>query len=231
MAEPPLDAASAYHQLSCHGWFDEPAIAASPPEVPRPAPPVPDIPGLLVAALSERRSQRDFDAVALDQEKLRSLLWATYGRIPSTDFERRSVPSAGGLYPLELWVVALRVAGMERGIYCYHGAENLVERRLDLAMPDSLRDWLLARQIDLEGAAATVFLVGDLEPLMSRYGERGYRYLLLEAGHAAQNLCLAATALGIPHVPVGGFDDARVSAGLGVNGRRLPLYSVVLGGG
>jgi SagB-type dehydrogenase family enzyme len=223
------EAARAFHQLSCYGWFDEPACSPLPPELPRPAPAAPAIPGLLVDTIRSRRSHREFSGTAVPLASLQALLWATYGRIPSEDFERRTVPSAGGLYPLEPWVVAQRVEGLEAGIYRYDGGEDKLEPQPALPLPTRLGEWLRTRHVDLERAAAVVFLVGALDPIASRYGERGYRYLLLEAGHAAQNLCLAATALAVRHVPVGGFDDERVKQGLGVGPERWVLYAVVLG--
>jgi SagB-type dehydrogenase family enzyme len=144
---------------------------------------------------------------------------------------RRAWPSAGGLYPLDAYLVARSVRGLGRG--CYHvntiaGLLEPVRGRPDV--DDVLREgWFW--QDFVTGAAAVVVLVAVFERTVAKYGERGYRFALLDAGHAAQNLLLVATQQLLPSIAVGGFDDDALAAALGLDGlHEAVIHSVALGG-
>ncbi|WP_434045372.1 MULTISPECIES: SagB/ThcOx family dehydrogenase [Sorangium] len=230
-------AAIGFHSASSFGRFPEPPLrapapsepgqAAAPPE----APAAPRLGGSLHEALAGRVSRRAFGEEPLDAERVGALLWAAHGQISAPgEPERRTVPSGGALFPLRLVVLARAVEGLTEGAYRYAPATGALEALPEVHSPGVLGAWFRTQHIDYGRAAAVVFFVGLLDRTCARYGERGYRYLLLEAGHAAQNLCLAATALDVPHVPVGGFDDDRVNAGLQLpRHREATVYSVVLG--
>ncbi|MFB7864505.1 SagB/ThcOx family dehydrogenase [Streptomyces sp. NPDC056069] len=220
-------AAALYHRLSSFGWFEEPAAAATSAR-PLPAVPPPAGEGHLLSlahVLDSRCSRRDFDGTPLSQDALTALLWCGYGR---TGAGRATVPSCGGLLSLRLLVLALRVPGLAPGsAYPFEPASLSLGPPLPEG-PDG-RELFRTRHIAYERAAAVVFVVGDPEPPAGRYGDRGYRYALLEAGHAAQNLCLAATALRLGAVTVGGFDDEAVNVAFGL-GDDIPYYAVAVGG-
>ncbi|MFF9425112.1 SagB/ThcOx family dehydrogenase [Streptomyces sp. NPDC014746] len=219
-------AAALFHRLSSFGWFEEPAPSNTGA---RPLPAVPPPAGnghltSLAHVLAARCSRRDFDGSPLSREALTVLLWSGYGR---TGTHRAVIPSCGGLLSLRLLVLALRVPGLTAG-----SAYPFLPDALSLGPPMPSRppqELFHTRHIDYDRAAAVVFIVGDPRPPIDRYGDRGYRYALLEAGHAAQNLCLAATAMRLGTVTVGGFDDEAVGAALEL-GHEVPYYGVAVGG-
>ena len=141
---------------------------------------------------------------------------------------RRSVPSGGALYPLELYVLALAVTDTESSVYHYdpfgHRLESIGPLDADVAGA-ALVDPGLA-----ERAAAVLVLTGMFWRSRFKYGLRGYRFALLEAGHVAQNVVLAAAVLGLAVLPLGGFYDRRLDALVGADGlAEASLYALVLG--
>ncbi len=142
---------------------------------------------------------------------------------------RRPVPSGGALYPLELYAIALGVDGLERGVYHY----DPFRRRLARLGPIA---WREAREAFVDPAAldsASVALVVAAMFWRSRfkYGARGYRFALIEAGHLVQNALLAATALDLPALPVGGFYDRRLDGLIGADSLdQASVYALLLGG-
>jgi SagB-type dehydrogenase family enzyme len=198
-------------------------------EGPRPAggepfdlPPVPMTGSMTVEeALRSRRSVRDFRNEALDLETIGRLLWAAQGRTQEGG-AGRAAPSAGGTYPLEIYVV------MPDGVLHYlpvgHRAEWVA--RADLR-PDLHR---AALEQDPVLQAPAVFVITGVESRTEeRYGDRAERYVLLEAGHAAQNLLIQATALELGAVPVGAFRDDEVARVLGLAGGERPIYLIPVG--
>jgi SagB-type dehydrogenase family enzyme len=188
----------------------------------------------LEEAIARRGSCRRFAEGPLPLSLLSTLLRHAYGlgesyRMGEWAAFNRPVPSGGGCYPLELYLFVRQVDGVEAGTYHYcvrdHALEllgavpslNLVEE-LFLGQP-----WL---------ARAQVVLVVSAVParLLHRYGERGYRYLLLEAGHVGQNLSLLATATGSGSLCLGGFLDDALTTVLGLDPMlELPMYGVAVG--
>lgn len=183
----------------------------------------------LADVLNRRRSRRAFAAAPLSSSVLASLLWSAYGRQrASDDPEHRTVPSAGGLYPLRLFVIVERDAGFGVGAFVYVPQRGVL-RRYDEA-PISSVGWFATDDVDYGAASATLVIVAEIERVAVKYGERGYRYALLEAGHVAQNVVLAAAALDVACVPVGGFDDRATSNALKLDrATHLPVHCLVLG--
>ncbi len=182
----------------------------------------------LGSVLSTRRSSREFDGEPLGLATLATLLEAGYG---VGDPGRRLVPSGGALYPLELYPVLLRVDGAPQGVLHFDPLRGALEV---LRAEDVLGELDAASAFPglVRGAAAAIFVTAVFWRSRFKYGLRGYRFALLEAGHVVQNVLLAATALGVPSLPLGGFYDARVERLLGVDGvDESPLYAIVLGGG
>jgi SagB-type dehydrogenase family enzyme len=200
------------------------------PSVRLPAPTFPPI--SFEAVIDARRSERVLSREALALDQVSTLLYAAYG---ITHSQRdggqplRAVPSAGALYPLEIYPVALSVAELEPALYHFDPLRGVLER---LRSGDSqLELETLTVFPELFGAAAIVFFVTAMFwRSRFKYGLRGYRFALLEAGHVGQNLVLTATALGLASVPVGGFYDRRVETFLGTDGvNEAPLYAVAVG--
>lgn len=174
----------------------------------------------LAKAIARRRSRREFARRALSIEEVSGLLWAGQG-ITSPD-GLRAAPSAGALHPVTLVLVDGRGAFRYRPVG--HALQQLLagDRRAALAAA-------ALGQTCVAEAAANVVIGADPGRLRARYGDRSERYCLLEAGHVAQNLLLAATALGLSAVPVGAFDDRRLHAAAGLEEGTLALYLVAVG--
>jgi SagB-type dehydrogenase family enzyme len=177
-------------------------------------------------ALLKRRSVRDFKDKPVTLSEISQLIWAAQG---STDQGvLRTAPSAGALYPLELFVVAGNVSGLPAGIYKYspksHALLSIVkgDRRIDLCNA-------ALGQSSVKRAAAVVVLSGVYERTTTKYGERGIRYVHMEAGHAAQNVYLQAVPLGLGTVVIGAFCDEEVKRILKMADREKPLYIMPVG--
>jgi len=174
----------------------------------------------LEACLARRRSVRDYAGQDLTWEQIGQLLWAAQGL--TADWGGRTAPSAGALYPLEVYVAT------RRGVYRYVPQGH----RLVTLTTDDRRAALQGASLNQSavGSAPAVFLVtGVYARTASKYGDRATRYVRLEAGHAAQNLLLQAVALDLGGVPIGAFDDAGVQRVLGLPADHEPLYVIPVG--
>ena len=186
--------------------------------------------GRLGDLLARRRSARGEVERPLLLTELAAVLDASYASEPRTGGEfRRPVPSAGALYPLEVYVVAASVRGLEPGLY---HLQPFRRRLCLLAPPDgaAVRRALVDPAV-ADVAAAFLFVTGVFSRSRFKYGQRGYRFTLLEAGHLVQAAVLAATDLDLPALPIGGFYDRRLDALLGADGLdEASLYALALGG-
>ncbi len=177
-------------------------------------------------ALARRRSLGAAEPVVLPLEHLAALLAAAYRSVRG----RRPVPSGGALYPLELYAVALTVESLDAATYHYDPFRHRLER-----IGPGLRADVVAALVDpalAENAAALLVVTAMFWRSRFKYGLRGYRFALLEAGHAVQNAVLAATALHVPALPLGGFYDRRMDDIVGADGLdEATVYALLLGGG
>lgn len=176
--------------------------------------------------LHRRRSVRDYRDAALDLAQIGQLLWAAQG-ITHPD-GLRTAPSAGALYPLDLYLVAGRVEGMSAGVYHYDPTRHQLrlmasgDQRKAVAQAALGQSWM-------NNAAAVVAFTAVFARTNRKYGARGERYVHLEAGHAAENLFLQAEALGLGSVIVGAFDDAAVARVLQLPREAQPLILMPVG--
>ncbi|MFH0778538.1 MAG: SagB/ThcOx family dehydrogenase [Candidatus Eisenbacteria bacterium] len=177
--------------------------------------------GLAVeTALRQRRSVRAFSVKPITLTQLSELLFSAQGMTGGDEgTPLRPAPSAGALYPFEIYVVANRVEGLAQGIYHYsvrrHGLEQV--KRGDFA--GAISDAGL-KQESLAGSAVTFVLSAVFDRTRSKYGERGFRYVYMEAGHISQSICLEAVSLGLGSVTVGAFLDAAVNELIGLDGQE-----------
>jgi SagB-type dehydrogenase family enzyme len=172
-------------------------------------------PVTLGEALERRRSRRDFALAPLPLETLGRLLYASYGIQGSREIEgqnvpMRPVPSGGGLYPLELYVAAQEVTGLADGLYHYDARSHELELRRPGRYQTELAGMTLGQEM-LGDANLVICVTAIFARTQWKYGQRGYRYVWLEAGHVGQNLYLVADALGLAPVALGGFFDAEVN--------------------
>ncbi len=181
----------------------------------------------LEQALSERRSVRSFADAPLDMRAIAQLLWAAQG-VSDPARGLRTAPSAGATYPLETYVVAGNVTGLEPGVYRYSPEDHA----LVLTDTGDVRGAIAAAALSqdfIAEAPATIVIAGVYARTAQRYGERATRYVHMEVGHAGQNICLQATALGLGTVPVGAFRDQQVAEVLGLPADHEPLYLLPVG--
>ena len=203
------------------------------PWLPLPAPMFPET--TLADTIRRRASCRRFADRPLSLPQLATLLAATYGvtgrsRFGNMEMIERPVPSGGGLYPLELTVIARDVDGLAPGIHHYHPLCHGLEQRRDLRLPKPLLDYLFMGQSYATAAPALLVISGVYGRSLGKYGDRGYRYMLLEAGHAMQNLNLFAIALGLGSCNLGGFFDDELGDLLRLRREvEHPLYATAIG--
>ena len=177
-------------------------------------------------ALAKRRSAREYTGEALTRAELAQLLWAAQG---ITDAEGlRTAPSAGALYPLEVYVAVGVVEDLPSGIYRYEPGRHALafvaegDRRVELAAG------ALGQECVQEGAAV-IALAAVYRRTTGKYGERGIRYVHMEVGHAAQNVYLQAVALGLGMVVVGAFDDRDVKRIMNMGAKEEPVCLMPVG--
>jgi SagB-type dehydrogenase family enzyme len=181
--------------------------------------PSPDYVGMSVEdSLKKRRSVRNYSSEALSIAHLSQLLFAAQG-ITGEIYGRplRTAPSAGALYPFEIYLIINHVEGLSPGIYHY----NVLKHELELLKTGNFRSKIIdagIKQEMLGDADATFVLSAVFDRVCSKYGERGYRYVYIEAGHISQNIFLQAVSLGLGSVSVGAFLDEKVNKIIGVDG-------------
>jgi SagB-type dehydrogenase family enzyme len=171
--------------------------------------------------IARRRTRRRFSAQPLTWAEIGQLLWAAAG-ITDLVSGKRAAPSAGARYPLEIYVVTAD------GLYHYAPLQHA----LQLIVDGDQRARLAAAcwQEFIGRAPVTIAMSAVAERTAQRYGERGLRrYVPMDVGHAAQNMLLQATALGLAACPVGAFDDQRVAEALHLPSAQEPLYLLPVG--
>jgi SagB-type dehydrogenase family enzyme len=174
----------------------------------------------LEVLLSKRRSIRDYADSPLTKEEVMKLLWAAQGI--TGDEGKRTAPSAGPFYPLRIYVAVGNVTDLSPGVY------NSLIRVKDGDVRTELADAALG-QSWVKNGAIDIVIAAVYEETAAKYGEKAERFVHLEAGHAAQNICLEATALDLGLVTVGGFDDAKVAMTIGLSRNENPLYIIPVG--
>lgn len=220
----------------CGGGEEEarptPDVSPSPPTMGSPPISLPD-PRLkgetsLEEAILKRRSRRDFRDSPLTLGEVSQILWAAQGITDETGL--RAAPSAGALYPLDLYLVVGErgVEGLEGEVFLYLPQSH----SLQLTMGGDVRQTLArlsAEQMFIAEAPASLVITAEYERTTGKYGDRGVRYVHMEAGHVAQNVYLQAEALGLGTVTVGAFQDEEISQALNLPPAYRPLYVMPIG--
>jgi SagB-type dehydrogenase family enzyme len=211
--------------LNSEPWLNDEAYELASANLPLIDPgerPVVDLPGgaesPLLALLRARHSCRSFAARQMPLATLAALLAGTQGIVGAGEasFLRRATPSAGGLFPLDLHVFVRRIDGLADGLHRYDPLSHaLIELDRD-DVSSRLAAAVYAYPFIID-ANALFALVARFPRTQDKYGPRGYRYILLEAGHCAQNLILRAAELGLGALCIGGFADGLINAQLGLN--------------
>ena len=178
------------------------------------------------AALRYRRSGRDYSGKPLDLSLLSQLLWAAQGITDRAG--NRTAPSAGALFPLELFVAAGEVEDLPVGVYRYRPRGHRLEEQVggDVRSLLARQAW---RQTWVATAPAIVVITTVSERVTREYGKQGVRYALMEVGHAAQNIHLQAAALSLATVVVGALDEPRVRKTLALEADEVPQVLMPVG--
>jgi SagB-type dehydrogenase family enzyme len=177
-------------------------------------------------ALLKRRSVRAYADRSLKLEKISQLLWAAQGITDQRGF--RTAPSAGALYPLEVYLVSGNVPGLQAGIYRYRPHTHSLERHATGDRRNELSDAALGQEA-VRNAPAVIVFAGECKRTTVKYGERGIRYVHMEAGHAAQNVLLEAASLSLGAVVIGAFHDRKVKKVMEMPESEEPLYIMPAG--
>jgi SagB-type dehydrogenase family enzyme len=180
--------------------------------------------------LQRRRSKRDYAAQGLGLTDLALLLWASQGvTAQAGSCYLRTAPSAGALYPIETYVAAERVEGVEPGLL-HFDVKGFQLERLALGAPGRSVAKVSLGQTFVSRAAAVFIWSAVLRRNMTKYGHRGLRYVFMDAGHICQNLLLAAEAIGLAACPVGAFFDDELNALLELDGEEeTVIYMACVG--
>jgi SagB-type dehydrogenase family enzyme len=213
-------------------WSNQPETYKLYRDVPKFALPEPVTAGgrPLWTVVSERRSVRRYSDQPLSMDDLSQLLWACQGVTGTRgEYEFRASPSAGALYPVETYLVANDIEGLDPGVYHY----SVLEHGLDQLNAGDYRDLVASAALDqpMAGRAPVVFIwTGIFQRCRWKYRQRAYRYVYLDAGHIVENLALAAVALDLGSCQIGALYDEEVNAIVGVDGvEESTIYMTVVG--
>ena len=177
-------------------------------------------------AMKNRKSRRNYIDSPLNLQEVSQILWSAQG-ITRQGFYR-TVPSAGALYPLEIYVFVGNVTNLSNGIYKYKPQSNELlkvadgDKRYELSVSALDQDFLEKASIDLLFCAV-------YERVTGKYGKRGIMYVTMEAGHASQNVYLQAEALGLGTVAVGAFEEDKVKKIFKLEKDEEPIYIMPVG--
>lgn len=169
-------------------------------------------------AIKRRRSIRDYSRKPLTLSQLSQLVFAAQG-VTGKSFGQalRTAPSAGALYPFEVYLVVNNVETLKKGVYHY----AVTGHALELVKEGDFRKKITKAGLDQEmlgDSGVTFVLTSIFDRVRHKYGERGYRYAYMESGHISQNISLQAVSLGLGSVTVGAFIDEAVNDLLGIDG-------------
>lgn len=199
----------------------KPALYKTYPESKKVSLPKPEFRGLSVEeAILQRRSVRNYSKKAVSKAQLSQLLFTAQG-ITGRMYGQalRSAPSAGALYPFEIYLVVNNVQELPRGIYHY----SVLDHSLELVKAGDFRSKITKAGLEQEmlGEAGVTFVLSAVfDRVCYKYEQRGFRYVYIEAGHISQNIFLQSVSLGLGSVCVGAFFDEKVNELIGVDGRK-----------
>ena len=175
-------------------------------------------------ALKKRRSIRAYENLPLTLQEVAQLLWAAQGITNNNGF--RTAPSAGALYPLEIYLVSGNIDKLSSGVYRYVAANHSLEK-----IKDGDRRIMLAKaaigQASVKLAAADIVITAVFSRTIQKYGDIGKRFALMEAGHVAQNIYLQSVSLKLGTVSIGVFNGNDVKDVLDI--KEEPLYIMPIG--
>jgi SagB-type dehydrogenase family enzyme len=193
-------------------------------------------PNLLQNPLGEvlinRHSSRKITPYPLSLEMLSSILHAAYGVKSSLlpGISRHTVPSAGALYPLDIVIVLGQGNAIDQGLYVYVPSEHALAIIRSGEQLKQVSECMIESSL-AQNSSALILITASFERTIFKYGERGYRFVLIESGHVAQNVQLVCSAMGMMSLPIGGFVDREMDKYLGLDGIQMScIYGLQVGG-
>ncbi|HFK5529549.1 TPA: SagB/ThcOx family dehydrogenase [Elizabethkingia anophelis] len=189
--------------------------------------------------LNNRRSVRNFDEnYKISLFEIANILYQSYGvtyKVKINGFDNidghigmRNIPSGGGLYPLEIYIVIFN-SHIDSGLYHYRPDINELELIKEGAFSEELNKIIQAEPyVNMKSGSCIVITTGILERLMIKYGDRGYRFLMQESGFLAQTITLLAQALGLGSCMLGGYNDDKVNEFIGIDGLFETINNVIV---
>ncbi|MBW1961836.1 MAG: SagB/ThcOx family dehydrogenase [Deltaproteobacteria bacterium] len=183
----------------------------------------------LERTIKQRRTIRSFSSAPLTLKQFAQLLWAAYGTTDDRGF-MRAVPSAGALYPMDIYAV-VGTGGIETiqaGIHHYEPRKHTVvllgrgDFRNEISKASLFQTWMAV-------APLMIVITAEYDRITGRYGDRGIRYAIMESGHIAQNIFLQAEALGLGAGIVGAFNDRGVNRVMNIPSSHEPLLIMPVG--
>ncbi len=185
--------------------------------------------------LRRRYSRRQYLDAALSLTEISQILWAAYG-LKNTESRKsfhgnkdRTCPSAGALFPLEIYLVAGEITGLESGFYHFIPDKHALKLMRDGDIREDLYHTAYPREM-IRAAPASLVYIAIERKVRERYGERGVRrYIPMDIGHSAQNVYLQAEAMGLGTCAVGAFDDEGITEVLGLPAEEVPMYVMPVG--
>jgi SagB-type dehydrogenase family enzyme len=196
------------------------------------APPLEQLNLSLTEAISTRESAKKLAPSQLTLQYIATLLHYSYGasrRKENVSRSYRVVPSAGALYPLEIYFSVRRADDLAPGLYHYHPVTHSLRILREGEHNEAIANAVGHPDLVL-GASLVIFITAFFERSVFKYGDRGYRFILLEGGHVAQNLNLVSNALHLGSVNIGGFFDREIDDFIGLDGvTHSTIYMVAIG--
>ncbi|HPQ19596.1 MAG TPA: SagB/ThcOx family dehydrogenase [bacterium] len=178
-------------------------------------------------ALLKRRSIREYKDEALTIKEVSQILWSAQG-ITEPKKKFRTAPSAGAIFPLNIYLVVNKVENIEKGIYKYLPETHEIIQFLNEDKREDIYKACL-QQSCIKNGAIIIVITGNFEKIKKRYSERGVRYTYIEVGHCSQNIYLQCVSLNLGTVAVGAFYDEEVKKILKLPDEEEPLYLMPIG--
>lgn len=176
-----------------------------------------------MAAVELRTSVRDYQNMPVSLLELSFLLWCTQGVKQVLGGDKatlRTVPSAGARHAIETYLLINNVEGLKPGLYHFLALEHkLAQVNMTDTIAEEISNACLNQKFVISGAVTFIW-VADVARMTWRYGERGYRYLHLDAGHICQNLYLSAQVIGCGACALAAFDDEQLNSVMGIDGQK-----------
>lgn len=197
-------------------------------------------------AIMNRRSHRKFVKNSIPFDRIANILSYANGvsvKVPikeiglnylnPIDIKLRTAPSAGGMYPVDIYLIALNVSGLEKGVYLYSPVDQgMIHINLDDLIYDKITSCYVTGKdvLQFDGVSFVLVLVGKLWKILRKYGNRGLRFMFIEAGEISENIHLVGQSTGVGTSDIAGFYDSELEKILGIDGINEHILNTIVCG-